>query len=435
MKNIFYGWIILPAAIIGTLASVPGQTVGISVFTDFLLHVHDISRSGISFAYLVGTVCSALFLSWAGRLYDRFGARVIGVPVALGLAGTLVLLSCSDAVANAIAASGYIQAPLASFLVLSLSFFFVRFLGQGNMTMICRNMVMKWFDKKRGLANAFLGVSISLGFSAAPGILDRFIRSAGWRETWRGMAIFLAVLSFFIFLIFRDNPESMGQKADGKMSGKSKTKRTHLGPLKRLPSLPETDFLLSEARRSPVFWIIALSLGMSALLVTAVTFHIVSIFEVSGVQRSAAVVLFLPASIVAVVCQFIGSAVSDYISERILCAVHLFGGLLLALTVIGTDGLQMKIFFIAGLGLCQGMMGINAAILFPRVFGLSSLGAISGFSMALGVTGSAIGPFLFSLSLDLFSSYRAAGLLFLLVQSALLLFTLLKRDLHPRHRS
>lgn len=437
-KGFFYGWIILPAAILGTLASIPGQTVGVSVFTDFLLQVHTISRSGISLAYLVGTVASALLLSWAGRIYDRFGARTMGVPVSLGLAATLLLLSFSDTLSLGLVRMLSLPASAASFVVLVLCFFLVRFLGQGNLTMISRNMVMKWFDRRRGLANAFLGVSISLGFSAAPGFIDSLISSAGWRESWQLMAWILLGMAVFILVVYRDKPADMGQVADGgplrvKNEGEGKKRKQRAsGRFKLIASLPEEEFSLSEARRTPVFWLVALAMSMSALLVTAATFHVVSIFEEAGVDRAKAVMLFLPGSIVAVVFQFIGSAVSDYIRERWLALVQLAGGLLLALTVIVRGDMAMQFFFVLGIGLSQGMMGINAAIIWPRLFGLSHLGAIGGFATALGVAGSAMGPFVFSVSLDFFRSYRGAGLLFAAIQLALISFALFRRDFHPR---
>ncbi|MCK5198258.1 MAG: hypothetical protein KAR21_07900, partial [Spirochaetales bacterium] len=46
-----YGWIILIVGTIGVLMSIPGQTMGVSVFTDFLIEALEISRTGISTTY------------------------------------------------------------------------------------------------------------------------------------------------------------------------------------------------------------------------------------------------------------------------------------------------------------------------------------------------------------------------------------------------
>jgi len=54
----FYGWVILVAGTIGILMSIPGQTMGVSVFTENLLADLDIERNNLSLAYLVGTLGS-----------------------------------------------------------------------------------------------------------------------------------------------------------------------------------------------------------------------------------------------------------------------------------------------------------------------------------------------------------------------------------------
>ena len=92
----FYGWVILIASTVGVLASAPGQTMGVSTFTDYLIeHIH-ISRNQISSAYMIGTIGSSFLLTWAGKQYDKFGARWVTISAALLLAFVLLLLSQSD---------------------------------------------------------------------------------------------------------------------------------------------------------------------------------------------------------------------------------------------------------------------------------------------------------------------------------------------------
>ena len=70
----FYGYVIIFAGTIGVIMSAPGQTVGISVFTDFLIEDLKISRDNLSLAYLIGTLLSSLILTYAGKFYDKFPA-------------------------------------------------------------------------------------------------------------------------------------------------------------------------------------------------------------------------------------------------------------------------------------------------------------------------------------------------------------------------
>jgi OFA family oxalate/formate antiporter-like MFS transporter len=100
----FYGWVIWLFSTLGFLMSVPGQTMGMAVFTDPFMAAFDLSRTQLSFAYLCGTIGSAFFLTRAGRLYDRVGARlmVVGASVALGL--LIAFISTIDWLGGAIAA-------------------------------------------------------------------------------------------------------------------------------------------------------------------------------------------------------------------------------------------------------------------------------------------------------------------------------------------
>ena len=388
--------------------SIPGQTVGVSVFTDYLIEALGLSRNAISMAYLVGTVGSAFFLSAGGRAFDRYGARKMGVTVTLLLSATLVYLSLSAVFTRGInTLLGDQWATIVAFGIIALGFFMLRFFGQGTLTMTSRNMVMKWFEKRRGFANAVLGIAVSLGFSIAPRVLDVFVQSQGWQGAWRFMALILLLFALVAYLLFRDNPQSVGLKPDGNKPVKEK-KALHA------ETTASRDFTLPEARRTYTFWMFNLTLALSALIMTAFTFHVVSIFEEADLTRSQAVNIFLPASLVAVSSQFLGSWISDYIPLRFIALVQSIGSVLLGLGILVLSSTVGPIILIIGLGFAQGMMGITSNITWPRFFGLRHLGAVSGYAMAWTVAGSAVGPYFFSLSLDLTGSYALAALITLI---------------------
>ena len=60
----------------------------------------------------------------------------------------------------------------------------LRFFGQGVLTMASQNMMVKWFDKRRGFAMSFSSVALALVFSLAPLFLDNLIQTWGWRGAW-----------------------------------------------------------------------------------------------------------------------------------------------------------------------------------------------------------------------------------------------------------
>lgn len=191
------------------------------------------------------------------------------------------------------------------------------------------------------------------------------------------------------------------------------------------------DFTPSEARRTYAFWVFAGTLFLAGLLLTAYTFHIVSIFADAGMERRVAVGVFLPAAIVAVVVEFIGSWLSDYIRLKYLAIAQLTGCVVLAASLgVAAEGLWY-LGVIAGHGLMQGMFGVLSNVTWPRFYGRRHLGAIAGFASSVTVLGTALGPALFSLLRDLRGSYASAAQLTGI--AAIILIVLAVRADRPAH--
>jgi MFS transporter, OFA family, oxalate/formate antiporter len=412
---LYYGWIVLVFGILGNLMSVPGQTVGVSVYTDFLIDALNLSRSTLSLAYLVGTITGSFLLVWAGRLYDRYGARVIGPASAALLAMVLLLLSGIDRVVDAVMGPvGGAWRVGVAFAAIAVGFFLLRFSGQGVLTLVSRNMVNKWFDRRRGQANALLGVFIAFGFSAAPRLLESLIDGWGWRGSWRMLAAAVAAFAVGSLVFYRDNPESCGLEPDGPTTRRSRHRRP--------PSHPENDFTLPEARRTFAFWAFVLSLALLSLYTTALTFHVVSIFEEAGMDRNQAVGIFLPASAIAVVFQFAAGWLSDYVKLKYFLLVQLVGTVLSAAgLIVLAPGLPV-VAVITGNGIMGGIFGLLSSITWPKYYGQTHLGAISGFAMGFLVAGSAVGPYAFSLSFTWTGGYAGAAVVCLVVSLVLMVF-------------
>jgi MFS transporter, OFA family, oxalate/formate antiporter len=395
----FYGWVILAAGTIGILMSIPGQTMGVSVFTESLLSDLQISRNNLSLAYLVGTLGSGLMITRAGKLYDQYGARVMAFIAGVMLGVMLVFLTRIDHMVGVFQGVGWLSPALLTFLLLAVGFWGIRFFGQGLLTMVSRNMVMKWFNRRRGLANAVLGIFSALGFSMAPKILDHVIQRLEWRGAWIFLALLVGVgFALFVLLVYRDNPEDCGSVADGKLRAHNRRRRP--------PSLPDHDFTLKEARKTIAFWAFTMGLSLSALYISGLTFHVVSVFEASGLSRQQALGIFIPSSVIAVVIQFIGGYVSDYIRLKSLLLFFAFGMIISTVGLIMLGGIPFAYWMIIiGNGMVWGLYTVLIGVTWPRFYGLKHLGAISGFSLSWTVIGSALGPYMFSLSVDFTGSY------------------------------
>lgn len=406
----FYGWVVLVVSTLGILASIPGQTMGVAVFTEPLMAALGLDRTTLSLAYLAGTVGSSLFLTSAGRLYDRVGGRVLVVGASLGLGAVLAFLAVLDRILAQLGAVG----GAGAFLLVLLAYLGVRFFGQGVLTSASRNLLLPWFERRRGLVGGIRGVFVSLGFSLAPPVLAALIALFEWRGALLVLALVCGPAFALLALLFaRDAPEPCGLLPDGEPPGDAPA-----------PPAAVDGFSLEAARRQPGFWLYSLSLAMHALFGTAVTFHVVSIFAEAGRTAGEAFGYFLPVAVVSTTTNLVASAWSDRAPLRpFLIAMHLaFLGAIAGLVFLDSDGGYWLL--VAGQGLGGGLWGMVSNLAFVRLFGRAALGAVSGLNASLMVFFSAIGPAFFALGLDLSGSFRAplllcgAGFVVLLVFAA-----------------
>ena len=389
----FYGWVVWLISTLGFLMSIPGQTMGMAVFTEPFINAFDLSRTQLSIAYMLGTLASALFLTRAGRLYDRLGARLIMVGSSVALAIVLLYFTVLDRLA-----AHLVGTPGVMFLLIMLGYFGVRFSGQGVLTSASRNVLMNWFARRRGRASGLRGVFVSLGFSLAPLVLAGMIGVWGWQGALWVMAAVVSIGFSSVVLVFlRDNPHASGLLPDGEIQDPAR------------PAAPTTPSRsLSEARRDPVFWIYAGSISFHALFSTGMTFHVVAVFAEVGRSSTEAFGYFFPAAMASTSVNLLAS----WLSDRRPMKPFLIAMLLLFL--VGASGLIMLrtplgyALLVVGLGGGGGLWAIISSLAFVRLYGLLHIGEISGLNASLVVLRSAFGPALFSLAADSFGGYYAA---------------------------
>ncbi|GAB5452500.1 MAG: MFS transporter [Halioglobus sp.] len=411
----YYGWIIWLFSTAGIIFSIPGQTMGMAVFTDHFIEALGLSRTQLSLAYLVGTVGSSLFLTRAGRWYDQLGGRVM---VALASA-LLALMLLYIAVADSLAAR-FGGGVVVSFLLISAGYFGVRFLGQGVLTSASRNVLLVWFEKRRGLVSSARGTFVSFGFAIAPLLLAWMIANGGWREALWELALCCLGFAIIALLLLRDNPESCGVLIDG---------HSHDNPPPAAVNRPSAT--LRQATRTPVFWLATLSLSMHSLFATAVTFHIVSIFAEAGRSQTEAFAYFLPVAIVSTVTNLLCGWLVDTRSLKPFMIVMLASFLLGGLGLLYLENNLGYLLLVTGFGIGGGLWSVTSNLAFIRNFGPLHLGEITGLCTSIMVFASAIGPALFSLGLDLTGSYAAPQWLCIALLIGLLVFAVVVRQEEP----
>ncbi|MEO1683495.1 MAG: MFS transporter [Cyanobacteria bacterium J06631_12] len=404
---IFYGWVIVVASVLGVLTSIPGQTIGVSVFTDHLIAATGLSRLELANAYLIGTLTSGCLLPFGGKLLDRFGARRVAVLAAMGLGLTLCYLALCDRLSFLLSSWLPLASTSVAALLLVSGFVSLRFCGQGMLTMTSRTMLGKWFDRRRGQVSGIEGIFVAFGFSSAPYFFSRAIAQFGWRGTWLLTAAIVGVgMSAVGWLLFRDNPEMCGLKMDGEAVSAAPSAASEPAAAS---VLAEKDVLWGMTRRQAIgtlaFWAVTLAFMSQALSITGITFHIVSIGAEMGVAEADMVRIFLPISVVSTV---VGYGVGVACDRMRIQLIFMFMMVAQAVGIAAIANLSrpgMIVPAVVGLGISGGCFGTLTTVVLPRFFGRAHLGAISGIQMMAIVIASALGPSLLANSKSLTGSY------------------------------
>ncbi|QQR92055.1 MAG: MFS transporter [Myxococcales bacterium] len=410
--------------------SIPGQTMGVSVFTDPLLRATKLSRLQLSNAYLLGTILSGILLPWGGSALDRYGARLTATLSTFVLGLTLVVLSRIDRIA---AFLGSVHAFFANQAfatgLLVVAFLCLRFSGQGMLTMTCRTTIGKWFDKRRGLVAGITGVVVSFGFASAPLFLNKWVTAHGWRSTWVEMAMVVAFgMGTLAWLLLRDSPEELGLQMDGQ-----KTSLTENTSQKLVREVEQPEYTRAQALRTIVFWALTYAVALQGLVITGFTFHIVDIGADAGLDAHQAVAIFLPMAAVSTLMNLTTGYLSDRVRIRYLLMALAAFQCIGALGVTHFASFAGRAFCVLGFGAGGGMFTILTTVALPRFFGRKHLGAISGLQMMCIVIGSALGPSMFALARQLSGHYTPALLLCAALPLGHFILALLSNPPAPRH--
>ncbi len=408
----FYGYVILFIGTLGIYCSIPGQTIGVSVFTDPVKDALGLSRNQFSNAYMIGTIGSSLVIGRAGVWFDTYGARYVAFFAALVLAAALMLCSWSVQMSDFLKQTLDSSSWTIPFGIMTILFFILRFSGQGVLTMASRNVIMIWFDKNRGKVNAISSVAISFGFSSSPLWVNALIDGYSWQSAWQILAGGLLVVSFFILQFYKNRPEEHGLLPDGvqvETGGDATTV-----PLAK-------QFTLEHAKRTRAFWMYGLVLAFNSFFITGLTFHVVSIFASEGFPKADAIAIFLPTSVVAVSVSLVFNYLSDYLKLKLYLYLMILGGIMASVGFLFLSSTIGVPLLVGGFGIMGGFFAVLNAIVWPRFFGRNHLGAITGKVMSFLILASALAPPIFSVCFSTFGSYRLLGYLGLVFLSFLAL--------------
>lgn len=403
---VFYGWVIVLIGALSMFATTPGQSDSFSIFMDSFVQEFGWSRTFISSLFSAATLLSGCFMFLVGRVVDRIGAKWVAI-----LSAAILGIAC------------FLLSSVVSPLMLFTGFFLARFAGKGALDLSASTLAPQWFIKRRAFSIMLVGLGGTAGGVIFPLLNTYLINNYGWREAYRilagGLWLIYIPIAFF-FLISR--PEEIGLHPDNQPSWREKNLRQ--AEITQNPRVEATEntvdtasrdtvyhddeisFTLSQAFRTPAFWIIAFSVFQSSLVGTGVTLHFVSIFDELGHSMTFAAQIMSIKPLVAFGAIILAGLVLDRVQRQnwvlaLACLFQATGFIMLAFL----DNVPMAFVYAVVSGISSALLALSVGVLKPNLFGRRYLGGILGAIVAINVIGSAIGPVIFGAAFDLMHGY------------------------------
>lgn len=395
--RVFYGYWMLPIAMLLQIGSSPGQTFAVSAFTPAILDSLNLTQSRLGLAYMLGTLFAAVPLSTVGPASDRFGLKRVTCLVVIALAGACVFAS-----------------SVTSFAGLLAAFFLLRFLGQGSMSLLSNNTTAMWFRHRIGRVSALLSIGSAVAFAWVPDWISTSVDVIGWRSTYRWIAVLLVtILLPVLLLLYRNRPEDVGQDVDGVRLPSPEENRSET----REVELPGVE--LSTALRSVSYYIIGLSNIIWAMAGTGVLFYLFTLCDERGLVDETAQSLFKILGLSMLMAQLCGGILGDFLKLN-----RLFG-IGTSLVAIGLSWLAWDTTlngartFAVLFGAGQGMLISVTGVIMVRFYGRKHLGSIRGTIWCGTVAGSGCGPLIMGAFYDRVGSYDPAVACFAIAMTPL----------------
>lgn len=407
-QKVYYGWIMVFISGLIFFFSAPGQTYSISVFIDTM--PFDVSQTRVSLFYSGATLISGLSLLFMGRLIDKIGHRIMTLIVASLLIVTLLINSVAG-----------------SFFAFGLSFFFLRFFGQGSMTLIPSSLVPQWFEKQKATALSIAQIGGLLATLMVPWVNVTLIQTIGWASAWRVWALLIGVVVLpIIYFTMVNKPADLGLLIENSVPQNARTLAREEDKMRR------QSRTLAEAIKVREFWILGLVSAIPSMFTTGMTFNIYTLMRLRNVAEPEAAILIGLLALPAIFMPLLAKVVIDRFPLKWSISISVFGiiiamGLLNALT-----GFISALIFMIAYGMVIAVLQLSLNVSWPHYFGRYHLGSIRGAATVFMVIGSALGPLPFGLSYDLTGGYEFVIIGMMIFTAFIFIMTLSVRHTLPK---
>src|SRR6202522_1102738 len=284
----YYGWRVVLAACLGVMAGFGSLFVyTFSVFVKPLAAEFGWSREAISSGFAIAAVTLGLCSPLLGQWIDRFGPRRI-------------ILACMTVFGCAIASLALLRPGLWQFY---LTCFVLGLVGNGAAHLAYSRSISTWFQRRLGMALAFVMVGAGLGAMILPLIAQTIISRSGWRVAYGSLGCLALLLGL---------PFSWRYIRERRVFGPESAAIAHSG------------MKWQQGLRSSAFWIITAILFVSSISMNGAITHLSALLTDRGITaRDAALCASMLGGSSLLGRIVVGWLLDRFFGPRVALAIHL----------------------------------------------------------------------------------------------------------------
>jgi len=378
---------VVVAAILVSSFIMMGVNSSFGVFFKSLESTFGLTRATTS-AVLSGRMAfSCLFAVLGGWAIDRYRPKVVFSIMGLFIGISLILTSQTTAAWQLFVTYSLLMA-----------------IGVGAFYVVTTSTILRWFDRRRGLALGITGSGGGLGIALVAPLATFLIESFEWRNALMMLGVIVWLVMIPVAQLLRKDPYEIGALPDGVMPGDL------IARIKEDITSPPIISLV-KVFQTKNFWsflFIGVLLAFSWVFVLT---HIVPHATDLGFSAIQSATILSLTGIAMIAGRLLTGALTDKISAKVIAVISslLQAGVLLWLVW----GQELWMLYLFGLlhGFTMGGFTTANTVLIGGTFGLKDIGKILGV-LEIGIfIGAATGPYFGGLIFDVSSSYTLAFLI------------------------
>ena len=369
--KLFYGWVIVAVGIVVGCIGM-GGLMSFGVFLQPMANSLGWSRAGISTGSTLAFLSMGVGGFFWGRLFDRYGVRVVVMLGGLLQGLGLVVASQAQSLPMFLAAYGAVVG-------LAVGAFYVPLTAA----------TASWFTRHRSLAVSLVSAGLALGTTLMAPLARWLIVTHDWRFAMLVLGLIAWAVILPAALLLRPAPATDGGSAT----------------VRSATNTYRDDMTLAQALKTPVFWSLALANFACCAAHSGPIFHMVSYAADCGVAPLTAATVLGVAGLAALSGRIICGLLADRAgAKRTLVACLALQALAIALYLPARDlntlyAVSMLFGFSYG-----GAMPLYA-ILVRAYFPAKIMGSVFGVVAMISTLGMALGPPVGGWLFDQFGGY------------------------------